>query len=156
MLHSLIKWIHLLATIAWIGSMFANFFIYMPVITKNLDPPAAVKLLRGAMKRTRIAVYFSIGLLMLSGVMLVSMYGMESGRMNVGDAWFLFFLGKMFLVVLMVLLSLFAFEVLAPRIARQAEEGASARLNRMQRKQRVMALTVFVLGLVIVLFSSAL
>jgi putative copper export protein len=88
--------------------------------------------------------------------MLVSMYGQESGRMYVGDSWFLFFLGKMFLVVVMVLLAVYVFEILAPRMARQAAEGPSARLNRMQKTQRILALTGFVLALVIVLFSAAL
>jgi uncharacterized membrane protein len=156
MLDSLVKWLHLLATVAWIGSMFAGFIIYLPAISKQLDPPAAGKLMGAAMKRTRIMVYVSISIFVISGVRLVSMHGMMYGRMYVGDSWFLFFLGKMLLFAIMVLLAVYAFEILAPRVARLAAEGPSPRLKRLQKQQQILALAGFVLGLVILFLSASL
>jgi uncharacterized membrane protein len=156
MLHVLVKWIHLVATIAWIGGMFANFIIYLPAISKQLDPPMAGKLLGSVMKRTRIVVYFSISVFILSGVLLVSMFGEESGRMYVGDIWFIYFLGKMLLFLLLVVLAIYAFEVLAPRTARLAKEGPSPKLQRLQARQRMTALTGFVLGILILALSASL
>ncbi len=56
----LLKWIHLMATVAWIGGMFTNFFIYIPAIGKTLDAPLAGKLMGAAMKRFRVMVYMAM------------------------------------------------------------------------------------------------
>lgn len=151
-----IKWMHLLATVAWIGGMFASFFIYMPVISKQLDPPAAGKLIAGAMKRTRVMVYFSISVFVLSGVLLVSMHSKMYERMFVGDSWHLYFSGKIFLFLLLVVLSIYSFEILAPRIARLAKEGPSPKLHRLQKRQRISAIISFVVGIVILAVTAAL
>ena len=52
-----------MATVAWIGGMFTNFFIYIPAIGKTLDAPLAGKLMAAAMKRFRIMVDISMAVL---------------------------------------------------------------------------------------------
>ena len=156
MLYLLIKWIHLLAAVAWIGTMFANFFIYIPVISNQLDPPSAGKLIGTVMKRIRVLVYICITLFILAGVLLVSLYGSNMGPIRVGDPWFLYFFGKMLVFLIMVVLAVYAFEVLAPRITRLSAKGPSPILGRLQKRQKIVALIGFILGILIIFVSAAL
>jgi uncharacterized membrane protein len=156
MLSVLIKWIHLLATVAWIGGMVTNFFIFRPILSKQLDQPALGRVMGSVMQRTRIVVYFAISIFILTGVLMVSMYGKTSGRMYVGDSWFIFFLAKMFLFLILVLLAVYAFEVLTPRVAKLAKEGPSPKLKRAQKNQRITGLATFVIGILILLLSASL
>ncbi|MGW8316749.1 MAG: CopD family protein [Bacteroidales bacterium] len=151
-----IKWIHLLATAAWIGGMMANLMIYMPVIRKQLDPGISGKLMGAVMGRFKIMVYSCMAIFVLTGVLLVTMRESAVGPMRVGDPWFLYFFLKLALFVAMVFLAVYAFEVLAPAVGRAAAEGPSEKLKRLQRRQGLMALLGFVLGLIILLISSAL
>jgi uncharacterized membrane protein len=152
----LIKWIHLVATIAWLGAMFTQFFILMPVITRQLDPPAVGKLIGAVMRRTRVVVYVAISLFILSGTLMVSMHQKVEGRISVGDNWFLYLFAKLFLFLVMVIMAVVAFEVLSPRAARLAKEGPSEKLLRLGKTQRAMAMTGFILGLLILALSASL
>jgi uncharacterized membrane protein len=152
----MIKWVHLVATIAWLGAMFTQFFIFMPVISRQLDPPAAGKLIGAVMRRTRVVVYGAISLFILSGTLLVSMHQKMEGRISVGDSWFLYFFAKMFIFLIMVVMAVVAFEVLSPRAARLAKEGPSQKLARLGKTQRGMAVTGFILGLLILALSASL
>jgi uncharacterized membrane protein len=156
MLSVLIKWIHLLATVAWIGGMVTNFFIFRPILSKQLDQPALGKVMGSVMQRTRIVVYFAISIFILTGVWMVSMYGQTSGRMYVGDSWFIFFLAKMFLFLILVLLAVYTFEVLTPRVAKLTKEGPSPKLKRAQKNQLITGLATFVIGILILLLSASL
>lgn len=151
-----IKWIHLVATAAWIGGMIANMIIFLPAVRKHLDPGISVKLVGAVMSRFKILVYGCMAVFVLSGVLLVTMHGTAVGPMRVGDPWFLWFFLKLTLFVVMVFLAVYSFEVLAPAVGRVAAEGPSGKLKRMQRRQGIMALTGFVLGLLILLISSIL
>jgi uncharacterized membrane protein len=156
MQYILIKWIHLLAAVAWIGTMFANFFIYLPAISRQLDPPAAGKITGNVMKRIRVLVYICISLFVLSGVFLVALHGSNVGPIRVGDPWFLYFFAKMLVFLIMVVLAVYAFEVLAPRIVRLSAKGPSLKLGRLQKRQKIVALIGFVLGILIIFVSAAL
>ena len=145
-----------MATIAWLGAMFTQFIIFMPVVTKQLDPPTVGRLMGAVMKRTRVVVYTAISLFIFSGFLLVSMHRNMEGRISVGDSWFLYFFLKMFLFLLMVAMAIVAFEVLSPRAAQLAKEGPSEKLARLGRTQRGMAMAGFVLGLLILALSAAL
>ena len=150
------KWVHLLATVAWIGGMVSNFFIFRPVVSKQLDQPTIGRLMGGVMKRTRIVVYLAIGVFILSGVIMVSTYGKTSGRMYVGDSWFIYFFAKMFLFLLLVILAVYTFEYLTPRLARLVPEGPAPRLKRMQKNQKFVGIASFVLGILILFLSASL
>lgn len=151
-----IKWIHLLATAAWIGGMLTNFLIYMPVIRKQLDPGISGKLMGAVMGRFKMMVYGCMAIFVLTGVLLVTMHQGAVGPMRVGDPWFIFFFLKLTLFVVMVFLSVYAFEAVAPAVGRAAAEGPSDKLKRLQRRQGILALIGFALGLIILLISSAL
>jgi putative copper export protein len=76
--------------------------------------------------------------------------------MYVGDSWFIFFLAKMFLFLILVLLAVYTFEVLTPRVAKLTKEGPSPKLKRAQKNQLITGLATFVIGILILLLSASL
>jgi uncharacterized membrane protein len=152
----LIKWIHMIVTVAWIGGMFTNLFIYLPVIRKVLDPPTTGKLMGAVMKRFRIMVYMSISIFIVSGVFLVFNHENTSGHLRVGDSWFIYYFAKMFVFAVMVVLAIYSFEILAPRVAGLAAQGPSSKLQRLRKIQGMLAVAGFILGLIILLLSASL
>ena len=150
----LLKWIHLMATVAWIGGMFTNFFIYIPSIGKTMEAPHAGKLMIAVMKRFRILVYISMAVFLISGIMMGSLF-LDSGVFQSSRTQMVAILiFKVPLYVIMVVLAIVAFEFVAPRVARLAVEGPSPRLKRAQRTQKILALTGFLLGVLVLAFSA--
>lgn len=155
-LHIWIKWIHLVATAAWIGGMITNLFIYAPLIRKHLDPQLSGKLIGAVMGRFKMLIYSCIGIFILTGALLVTLHGSSVEPLRVGDPWFLYFFGKILVFMILVILTVVSFEGVAPAVAREAARGPSPKLARLQRRQGITALIAFVLGLLILLISSAL
>lgn len=150
------KFIHLVATVAWIGGMFTNFFIYMPVFRKELEAPVAGKLMGAVMKRFRVMVYSSMIVFFISGMLLGYLH-METGVSDASlDMWNALLLVKVSLFAIMVILALYAFEILAPKVAEIATGGPSPRLRKAQMKQMALAAAGFLLGLAVLGISAAL
>ena len=147
----LIKWVHLMATVAWIGGMFTNVFVYLPAIGKVLDPPTTGKLMGAAMKRFRVLVYISMSLFLLTGMLrgLTSEFPTE-------NLWTIFFYMKIGVFVLMVILAIYAFEILAPKVAKIAANGPSPELLKIQKSQMSLAMIGFFLGIIILALTAAL
>ncbi len=147
----LIKWVHLMATVAWIGGMFTNVFVYLPAIAKVLDPPTTGKLMGAAMKRFRVLVYISMSLFLLTGMLrgLTSEFPTE-------NLWTVLFYMKIGVFALMVILAIYAFEILAPKVAKIAADGPSPELLRIQKSQMSLATIGFLLGIIILALTAAL
>lgn len=145
-----------MATVAWIGGMFTNFFIYIPSISKTLEPALAGRLTATVMKRFRVMVYVSILVFLLTGMIMGSMRLGSAGFFPSGNEMVALLLIKIPLYILMVILAVLSFEVVAPRVARLAAEGSSPRLQQAQRTQKILAMTGFLLGLVVIAISAML
>ena len=155
-LHLTLRWIHLVATVSWIGGMFTNLFIYIPAIGKTLEPPAAGRLMGTVMRRFRIMVYISMAVFLISGILMGSKNlnpGVPLSSRNEMVAILIF---KIPLFVLLVILAIVSFEIVTPRVARIAADGPSARLQKAQRSQKILAVIGFLLGLIILALSAAL
>lgn len=152
----LLKWIHLMATVAWIGGMFTNFLIYIPSIGKTLEPMLAGKLMATVMKRFRILVYISMAVFLISGIMMASLHLDSGAIVSSRNQMVTVLIFKVPLYLLMVILAILAFEVIAPRVARIAADGPSPRLQRAQRSQKILAMTGFLLGMLVLALSAVL
>lgn len=151
-----LKWIHLIATVAWIGGLFTNFFIYIPSIGKTLETALAGKLMATVMKRFRILVYISMTVFLISGIMMASLHLDSGAIVSSRNQMVAILIFKVPLYILMVILAIVAFEVIAPRVARIAADGPSPRLQRALRSQKILAMTGFLLGLLVLALSTML
>jgi len=156
LLHIILRWIHLIATVTWIGGMFTNLFIYIPAIGKALEPPAAGKLMGTVMKRFRVMVYLSMAVFLISGILLGSLDLNSGEAVSSRNDMVVILIFKVPLYILMLILAIISFEVVAPRAARIAADGPSARLQKVQKSQKIMAIIGFLLGLIILALSAAL
>lgn len=152
----ILRAVHLFATLAWIGGMITNFFIYVPAIRKVLDPAGAGKLMFVVMNRFKIMVYISIGLLLLTGMISSYIHFTSTETIAVTGSWNTLLVIKLSLFALMSILAVYAFEFLAPRVSATAVKGPSPELQRLQKTQMIMALLGFIMGIAIVILSAAL
>lgn len=144
-----------MATVAWIGGMFTNFFIYLPAVGKALAPAEAGKLTATVMKRFRVMVYVAIALFLISGIFMSSLHLNSGAVFSSKNHLIALLILKVPLYILLVLLAMLSFERVAPRLARIAEEGPSPKLRRAQKSQKFLAMASFLLGMIILLISAA-
>ena len=153
---TLVKWLHIMATLAWIGGMFTNFFLYLPAMGKVLDPPTLGKLMGTVMKRFRIIAYISIAILLLSGLFMALSHGAYEEMFHFNNRFKIILLLKQLIFLVMIVMVVYAFEVLAPKVARKAIEGPSPELARMQKFQMSFATVGFILGILVLILTATL
>ena len=151
---SIINWLHLFATVAWIGAMTTNALILLPSIRETLEPATAGKFLGAIMRRFRLLVYGSIVLLVFSGVVMTILNKNYLGPLQYGNTWTLVILIKHVFVALLVVLAIYALEVLAPKVAKTGAKGPSPELTRLQKLQLRLAGAGLVISLIILLLTG--
>lgn len=149
-----LKWIHLVATVAWIGGMFTNFFIYIPSIAKTLDAALAGKLMASVMKRFRILVYISMVVFLISGLTMAALHLDTGALQSSKNQMVAILIFKLPLYILMLILAFISFESIAPKAARLSAEGPSPRLQKARRTQKILAAAGFVLGMLVLALSA--
>ena len=128
----------------------------MPALNKALDPPTRGKLMGVVMKRFRIMVYTCIGLLLLTGAISGVLHDTSADPGSVDKFWNMMLGIKIGVYFVMVFLAVYAFEFLAPKVARIAANGPSPELARAQKTQMLFAGAGFVMGIIVVALSAAL
>ena len=149
-----IDWIHILATITWIGGMFTNLFIIRPTIYQFLSPADAGKFLGAMMKRFRIMVYGSIVVLGITGIPLKIINENYISIINFENNWEIISFIKHICYGVLVLIAIYSFEFLSPRVVRVAETGPSAELQSLRKRQMALGGFAFLTALVILILSS--
>ena len=83
MIFAILKLVHLLAVVVWIGGMvFAHFFM-RPAALK-LEPPQRIRLMHGALQRFFAAVLVSIVVILVSGLWMIGRVARESVQAGLG------------------------------------------------------------------------
>ncbi len=78
----LLKYIHLLAVLIWVGGMFFAYVVLRPAIVEILEPPQRLRLWDAVFRRFFNWVWLSIGALLASGAYMIYLYG---GMAHVGS-----------------------------------------------------------------------
>jgi uncharacterized membrane protein len=71
----LFKLLHLLSVIVWVGGMFFAYMALRPVAADVLQPPERLRLWDGVFRRFFNWVWLSVGLILVSGLYMVYLYG---------------------------------------------------------------------------------
>ena len=151
---TLIDWLHILATVTWIGGMFTNFVILRPAMAKALSPAEAGKLMGAMMKRFRIMVYISIVVLGVTGIPLKLISPNYISIINFENSWEIVSFIKHICYGVLVLLAVYTFEVLSPKMMKIAAQGPSPALQQLQKKQAAFGGLAFLTAMVILVLSS--
>ena len=102
---TLTYWLHFLATITWVGSLAAISILILPAMKRALDPDTQLVLIEAIQKRFEPIAWFSISLLILTGLFQMSVNPHYNGFLSTSTQWSLAILAKHFLVMIMVVVS---------------------------------------------------
>ncbi len=152
---AVIYWVHLLATVLWFGGMMTNIFVFMPTALKVLDPPNVGKLMGAIMKKFRGIVYTCLGTLFITGFLINSMQRNFPQTGDLKSLWMNASKFKHIAIAVLLLMVIYAFEILARKAGKLAAKGPSPELKKLQSQQKAIGFLSFIVSLVI-LFLTAL
>jgi uncharacterized membrane protein len=155
-LGSVINFLHLFATVAWFGAMTTNAFILLPSARKALEAPLVGKLIGAVMKRFRVLVYISIGVLGVTGIELTRINEGSMRFMRFDNLWSSISSIKHIFTIIMVVLVIYAFEGLGKKVSRLTAKGPSPELASLQKKQVIFSYIGLVLAIIILLLTGIL
>ena len=98
-------WFHLLATITWIGSLFAIYVLVEPAARRALAPVDHLALVEGIQKRLEPIAWFSVSLLIVTGLFQMSVNPHYNGFLSTSGQWSLAILSKHILVAILIAVS---------------------------------------------------
>lgn len=145
-------WIHLIATVIWIGGIIFILFIAMPSAKQVLGSEAG-KLMGEISKRFTPIANYSIIFLLVTGIILTVLNKQLSEIESVRNNWTLFLIVKHVLVLGMVAVHFYRGLVLSPKIAGTASSEQKASLQRLSLN---LVKVNFCLGLLVLFFSGIL
>lgn len=146
--------LHLMATIAWIGGLFFNFLVVIPSVAKALDPPTAGKFMGFMFKRIRIIVYVSLAILFITGIPMKIASEYYVGIINFDNTWEIIGFVKHVFVGLLALMAIYNFEILIPMLSKLSAKGPSPKLVSLKQRQKLFGATSFIFGIIIIFLSA--
>ena len=143
-------WLHLTATVVWIGGIAFILFIAIPSAKQVLGADAG-KLMGEISKRFTPIANYSIIFIVVTGAALTCFNKQFSGIGNFGNSWSLTLIMKHVLVFVMVAVHFYRGLILAPRIVKT--EAASEKTSLQKLSLNLVKLN-FCLGVIVLLFSG--
>ena len=123
MYHALVA-LHLLAAVAWIGGMLFLSLVLAPLVKNRKAAPEFMALFRSAALRFRVVVWTAIALLLTTGPALLARRGM---MLTNPASWSSVATVKIWLVLLLLVVTVLHDVVLGPQVGRASSIPASSR-----------------------------
>ncbi len=155
---SIAYWLHMLATVLWIGGLAALSLWMLPAARKTLPPPAYADLLEGLQRRLDAVGWFSVIVLLASGMLQMSSNPNYGGFLSIASLWAGAILVKHLLFGAMMLLSAYITWGILPALRRAALLRARAKdaptLDSLQRRQAWLMWLNLILGALVLLLTA--
>ncbi len=151
---SAVNWLHLGATVIWLGAMVTNMLVLVPTAKENLEPQVMGRFLGAFMKRFRPLVYISITALTITGVIMMLLNKHYLGALDIGNLWTQLLVVKHLLTVILIIGVIYSFEVLTHRIGWLAAAGPSPQLAQLQKLQARLSVVGLVIAMIVLLLTS--
>jgi uncharacterized membrane protein len=150
---ALVFWLHMLATVTWIGGIVSISILVLPAAHKVLKPADLLAFIDAIQKRLEPLAWFSLTLLIATGMFQLSVNPHYNGFLDTSTQWSLAILVKHGLVAVMVVVSAVqTWEVLPSirRVLMRREKGASeAEIVQLQKREERLLRMNFILSLLI-------
>jgi len=150
---ALVYWLHLLATVTWIGGIVAISILVLPAARKSLSPPDQLAFLEALQKRLEPLAWFSLSRWIATGLFQLSANSHYNGFFNVSTQWSLAILVKHGLVGVMIVVSAVQTWEALPAIRRtlmRRERGATEEeIVRLQKREERLLRMNFILSILI-------
>ena len=150
---SLVYWLHMLATVAWIGGIVSISILVLPAAHKSLKPADQLAFIEAMQKRLEPLAWFSLALLIATGLFQLSANPHYNGFFDVSAQWSLAILVKHGLVAAMVVVSAVQTWEVLPAIRRtlmKRERGVSeGEIAQLQKREERLLQMNFILSILI-------
>jgi uncharacterized membrane protein len=150
---TVVYWLHMLATVAWIGGIVTISILVLPAAHRSLKPADQLAFIEAIQKRLEPLAWFSLGLLIATGLFQLSANPHYNGFFDVSAQWSLTILVKHGLVGIMVVVSAVQTWEVLPSIRRtlmRRERGASEEeIKQLQKREACLLRINFILSILI-------
>ncbi len=149
---AIIYWLHMLATVMWIGSLAAINLLVLPASTRTLKLVDQLSFIAALQKRLEPLAWFSMGLLVATGLFQLSANPHYDGFLDTSTQWSLSILIKHSLSLIMGVVSAIQTWEVIPAIHRtlmKKETASSDELARLQRREVILLRTNLILSALI-------
>lgn len=146
--------LHMLATIAWFGSLFVNFALLKDTVQKTLTPETSTAFMKLFMKKSRIIVYISFAILFITGIPLKIVSPYYVSIINFSNTWQITMFIKHVFVAILGLLVIINFEIITPRFQKLAANGPSADLKKIEKVRQMIGLFSVSIAFIIIILSA--
>lgn len=153
---ALTYWLHLLATVAWIGCLVAISILLLPA-ARTLKPVDHLAFVEAIQKRLEPIAWFSMSLLLITGLFQMSVNPHYDGFLSTSTQWSLAILTKHILGIFMVVASAIQTWEVIPAIRRtlmNKKKANEERVKILQRRETLLLRINFGLSLLILLATA--
>ena len=154
---AIIFWLHMLATVAWIGSLVAISILVLPASKRTLKPVDQLSFVAAVQKRLEPIMGISLGLLIVTGLIQLSTSPHYDGFLSLSTQWSMAMLVKHVLVAILIVVSaIHSWEVLPAihRILLRKDKAGAEQLGILNRREGILLRINLVLGALILLATA--
>lgn len=150
-------WLHMLATVTWIGSLVAISVLVLPAAARALAPLDHLALIEVIQRRLEPITWFSVSLLVVTGLFQMSVNPHYNGFLSTSGQWALAILTKHVLVATLIAVSAVHTWDALPSLRRalmQKNRLADTDVERLQRREASLLRASLILGLLVLLATA--
>jgi uncharacterized membrane protein len=155
---ALTYWLHLFATVTWVGSLAGISFLVLPAMKRSLDAETQLVFIEAMQKRLEPIAWFSMSLLLVTGLFQMSVNPHYDGFLSTSTQWSLAILIKHILGIVMVVVSAIQTWEVIPSIRRAIIRSKKsknvAEIERLRRREVLLLRMNFGLSILILLATA--
>ena len=151
-------WLHMLATVTLVGSLAAMALLILPAMKRALDTETQLVFIEAIQKRFEPIAWFSISLLILTGLFQMSVNPHYDGFLSTSTQWSLAILAKHILGIIMVVVSAIQTWDVTPTIQRAVllskKNKNPGNIDSLRRREITLLYINFVVSILILLATA--
>jgi uncharacterized membrane protein len=155
---ALTYWLHLFATVTWVGSLAGVSLLVLPAMKRSLDAETQLRFIESLQRRLEPIAWFSMSLLLVTGLFQMSVNPHYDGFLSTSTQWSLAILIKHILGIVMVVVSAIQTWEVIPAIRRailRSRKSPNPREIESLRRREVLLLRMnFGLSILILLATA--
>ncbi len=151
-------WLHLFATVTWVGSLASVSILVLPAMKRSLDAETQLIFIEALQKRLEPIAWFSMSLLLATGLFQMSVNPHYDGFLSTSTQWSLAILIKHILGIIMVVVSAVQTWEVIPAIRRaiirSKKSNNADEIDFLRRREIILLRMNFGLSLLILLATA--
>ena len=155
---ALTYWLHLFATVTWVGSLAGVSLLVLPAMKRSLDSESQLVFIEAMQKRLEPIAWFSMSLLLATGLFQMSVNPHYDGFLSTSTQWSLAILTKHLLGIIMIVVSAIQTWEVIPAIRRAIVRSKKSKntdeIDSLRRREVLLLRMNFGLSLLILLATA--